>query len=60
MLLGDSDFLTECKWGNAKLINLYLPQIFKLHSFDREKVGQLLNYVISMPPENASHDQGHK
>ena len=50
ILLGDNDFLTECKWGNQKIINF----------LDRDKVSDLLDYIINMPPVDATHDRGHK
>eukprot|EP00347_Sterkiella_histriomuscorum_P002974 403366086 len=49
-LLEDSEILTQCKWGNQKLVNY----------FDHDKVSQLIEYIINMPPEGCSHDRGHK
>ena len=28
--------------------------------FNQEKVSQLLDFIIKMPEEDASHDRGHK
>ena len=61
--MNDNDVLTECKWGNQKLVNLYinLSLIHCLYySFDREKVGQLIDLITKMPPEECTHDRGHK
>ncbi len=50
MFLNDGDVIQECKFGNSKVID-YL---------DRSKVATLLDFIIEMPPEDASHERGHK
>ena len=29
-------------------------------SFNHERISQLLDFIIKMPPEDCSHDRGHK
>lgn len=31
-----------------------------MNFFDHDKVKELVDFIISMPPEDCSHDRGHK
>ena len=42
-------------WKIVKSISLFLI----ICSFTREKVIQMLSYIIEMPPEGCSHARGH-
>jgi hypothetical protein len=49
-VLADAELLNECKWGNQKVIKY----------FNHEKLSEMLDYIIKMPPTECSHDRGHK
>jgi hypothetical protein len=49
-LLEDEDCLQEFKNLNDKLINY----------FDHDKLKHLIDLITVMPPDNASHNRGHK
>ncbi|CDW85807.1 UNKNOWN [Stylonychia lemnae] len=49
-LLLDSEVLTQCKWGNQRLVSY----------FDHDKVAEMIDFIIKMPPEGCTHDRGHK
>jgi hypothetical protein len=33
---------------------------FNSHSFDHDKLKKLIDYITAMPPQNATHQRGHK
>lgn len=63
-LLNEDDLLQECKTlNNNKLITLYLPCcliVLLCRSFSRDRIYQLVKYITEMPPEDATHQRGHK
>jgi hypothetical protein len=56
-LLDEDEIIQEMKNQNSKLLNLYF--IFKIISFDKKNVKQLLDYIIS-EPQSDDHKRGHK
>ena len=60
-LLSDGDIVSEIKWGNARLTNLYIYQcIHRGFSFNHDIIHEMIDLVIKMPDSNASHERGHK
>jgi hypothetical protein len=44
-------------WSNS---NIYRVIDLKRYSFDHAKIKQLIDLITVMPPDNASHNRGHK